>query len=173
MNLRAQLQWSYNPVDSEVQWIGGRLAKERSWRALDERSTFVHCSRSLQSEKRVSERSQGNWRHLASECLKQSRAQKPFQQKDSCSATEGLELGPIESEVVHSAAESLAQIICAFFFKDKVQTPNTRENLGNSAPTCPWENCCRVHDAFHAFSQWELCMPIDGLKCFDVNLYVC
>ena len=62
---------------------------------------------------RASENSLGNRRHLASECLKQSRAQKPIQQKEALS---GFELESRASEYTHSTAEPRFHVNNALFF---------------------------------------------------------
>ncbi len=45
------LKWPCS-VDFEAQWKGGRVAKERLWRHLDELSAFPYCSASLQLGKK-------------------------------------------------------------------------------------------------------------------------
>jgi hypothetical protein len=63
---------------------------------------LVHCRAFLQVVKRVTESSQGKSLHLASESLKLSRVQKPFQQKDNLSRNE---LGQNCSDPEYSTAE--------------------------------------------------------------------
>ena len=79
----------------------------------------VHSRPSGGLVSRASEKGQGNRRHLISECLKQSRAHRPFQQKDNCSR---LELGLIPSEDTHLAAELPRQIIYSIFFNLNCET---------------------------------------------------
>ncbi len=108
-----------------------KLAKERSPSRLDERSTFVHCRASLQVVKRVSGRSQGNWRHLASECLKSPRAQKPIQQKVLVSSFEPS-LKRSKDHDDHSATElprwyccSKDCSLCSWVAKTKIAAQKT------------------------------------------------
>ncbi len=78
------------------------LTKKSSPRALDKCSTFVHCRAILQLVIDSRRTSQGNRRHLNSECLKSSRAQKPIQQKENLSR---LELGVKPPKITYSTTE--------------------------------------------------------------------
>jgi hypothetical protein len=100
--LKAGPMLLYKDHVRQPSWKDWSLAKERSPSALGEHSTFVHCRASLQVVIRVLGRSQGNCRHLASECLKSSRAQEPIQQKVLFSS---FEPSLMPSEDGHSAME--------------------------------------------------------------------
>ena len=79
----------------------------------------------MQVGKRVSERSQGNWRHLTSECLKTSRANKPIQQKEIFSS---IELARISSETTHLTAELRLQWNCSFLKNINDKYANTEKH---------------------------------------------
>ena len=79
-------------------------------------STSVPFLYTVGPSSRASENRLGNTRHLASECLKRSRAQKPFQQKDFFSLSSELEHGFPESEPVQCATELLEADNTSLFF---------------------------------------------------------